>query len=186
MAREGAGEGMRRAFAVLFGAGLCFALALAPAPAAAGQKDEVPGAETPRRTGLPLPRFASLRADEVYMRTGPGQRYPIEWIYRRRGLPVQIIAEFDTWRKVRDWNGTVGWMHRAMLTGRRTGITTAESTTLYREPEANAPVVARAEAGVIVRLAACEGPWCRIEARGLKGWVPRAALWGTLPEEKVD
>lgn len=148
--------------------------------------DTRPGADVSRGTGLPLPRFASLRADEVYMRSGPGTRYPIEWIYRRRGLPVEIIAEFDTWRKVRDWNGTVGWMHRAMLTGRRTAITTAKSTSLYREPQASAPIVARAEAGVVAKLRACDGPWCEIEAKGLEGWIPRAAIWGTLPGEKID
>ena len=151
-----------------------------------GNVETDPNADAPRSTGLPLPRFASLRANEVYMRSGPGTRYPIEWIYRRRGLPVQIIAEFDTWRKVRDWNGAVGWIHRAMLTGKRTAITTAADTTLLREPDPGAPVVARAESGVVAQLLSCRGPWCRIEARGLKGWVPRGALWGTLPGEKVD
>lgn len=151
-----------------------------------GNIETDPRTDAPRSTGLPLPRFASLRANEVYMRSGPGTRYPIEWIYRRRGLPVQIIAEFDTWRKVRDWNGAVGWIHRAMLTGKRTAITTAADTTLLREPDPGAPVVARAESGVVAQLLSCQGPWCRIEARGLKGWVPRGALWGTLPGEKVD
>jgi SH3-like domain-containing protein len=141
---------------------------------------------TPKRTGLPLPRFASLRASEVYMRTGPGTRYPVEWIYRRRGLPVQIIAEFDAWRKVRDWNGTVGWVHRAMLSGRRTAVTLANDTVLRRAPAADAPAVARSEPGVVARILKCAGAWCRIEARGIKGWVSRTALWGTLPGENVD
>ena len=142
--------------------------------------------DTPKRTGLPLPRFASLRAGEVYMRAGPGTRYPVEWIYRRRGLPVQIIAEFDTWRKVRDWNGTVGWVHRAMLSGRRMAITLANDTVLRRAPAADAPAVARSEPGVVARILKCADAWCRIEARGIKGWVPRGALWGTLPGENVD
>ena len=174
-------------------------LTLAAAPRAQAQDDrdreaasEIETTKTPRprdapkRTGLPLPRFASLRAGEVYMRAGPGTRYPVEWIYRRRGLPVQIIAEFDTWRKVRDWNGTVGWVHRAMLSGRRMAITLANDTVLRRNPAADAPAVARSEPGVIARILKCANAWCRIEARGVKGWVPRSALWGTLPGENMD
>jgi SH3-like domain-containing protein len=137
-------------------------------------------------TGLPLPRFASLRASEVFMRTGPGTRYPVEWIYRRRDLPVQIIAEFDTWRKVRDWNGAVGWVHRAMLSGRRTAITVDDETVLRRAPDMTAPAVARAESGVIARILSCDGAWCRVDAGGMKGWTPRRALWGTFADEKVD
>jgi SH3-like domain-containing protein len=148
--------------------------------------DASPGAGPPRSTGLPLPRFASLRSNEVYMRAGPGTRYPIEWIYRRKGLPVEIVAEFDTWRKVRDWNGTVGWMHRAMLSGRRMAITTATDTVIRRSPETSAPVIARIEANVVARLLACQTGWCRIEARGIRGWLPRGALWGVLPAEKFD
>lgn len=137
-------------------------------------------------TGLPLPRFASLRASEVFMRTGPGTRYPVEWIYRRRDLPVQIIAEFDTWRKVRDWNGAVGWVHRAMLSGRRTAITVENETVLRRAPDMTAPAVARAESGVIARILSCDGAWCRVDASGMTGWTPRRALWGTFANEKVD
>lgn len=159
-----------------------------PAAAASeGEKDKPAGPGTAvKRTGLPLPRFASLRAAEVFMRAGPGTRYPVEWIYRRRGLPVQIIAEFDAWRKVRDWNGTVGWVHRAMLAGRRTAITIADDTVLRRAPEAGAPALARVEPGVVARLMACSGAWCRIEARGVKGWAPRTTIWGATPNEKFD
>ena len=73
-------------------------------------------------TGLPLPRFASLKAEKVYLRTGPGQRYPVDWIFLRRGLPVEIVSEFEHWRRIRDWRGTESWIHRAMLSGRRTVI----------------------------------------------------------------
>jgi SH3-like domain-containing protein len=176
---------------------LVVAVALLPVPAV-GQDGEAGGrpadgaedASSPhgglKPTGLPLPRFASLRANEVFMRTGPGTRYPVEWIYRRRDLPVQIIAEFDTWRKVRDWNGAVGWVHRAMLSGRRTAITVADETVLRRAPDMNAPAVARAEAGVVARILSCDGAWCRIDAGGMTGWAPRRTLWGTSANEKVD
>ena len=138
-----------------------------------------------RRTGLPLPRFASLRAAKVNLRAGPGVRYPVEWVYQRRGLPVKITAEFDAWRKVRDWRGTVGWIHRAMLTGKRTVITTAREVVLRRKPSRDSPAVARAEAGVIARVLVCRAHWCRVEAGGISGWGRREALWGTLPQENI-
>lgn len=181
---------MRHRLRALLGlVALAAALAVAaPGVARAQGEGETSGPRgvPPRGTGLPLPRFASLRASEVYMRAGPGTRYPVEWIYRRRGLPVEIVAEFDTWRKVRDWNGTMGWVHRAMLSGRRTSITTAADTVLRREPAPGAAVIARAEAGVIARIERCNGAWCRITARGLTGWAPRKNLWGTYQGEKLD
>lgn len=156
--------------------------------ASAQSEGEAPGPRSaqPLGTGLPLPRFASLRASEVYMRAGPGTRYPVEWIYRRRGLPVEIVAEFETWRKVRDWNGTIGWVHRAMLSGRRMGITTGSDTVLRRDPKPDAPAIARAETGVIAFIEGCGGGWCRVTAQGLSGWVDRKGLWGTYPNEKLD
>jgi len=160
---------------------------LSPLPAGAQSARETPGARSaPRATGLPLPRFASLRASEVYMRAGPGTRYPVEWIYKRRGLPVEIIAEFDTWRKVRDWTGTVGWIHRAMLSGKRTGITISAETVLRRNPAGDAASVARAEPGVVAEIETCEGAWCQVTARGLTGWAARSQLWGVYPREKLN
>jgi SH3-like domain-containing protein len=137
-----------------------------------------------RRTGLPLPRFASLRAAKVNLRAGPGVRYPVEWVYQRRGLPVMITAEFDAWRKIRDWRGTVGWIHRSMLTGKRTVITTGNQVVLRRKPSKDSAPVGRAEAGVIARVLACEDDWCQVEAGGIRGWGQRKALWGTLAQEK--
>jgi SH3-like domain-containing protein len=139
-----------------------------------------------RRTGLPLPRFASLRSSKVNLRAGPGVRYPVEWVYQRRGLPMKIIAEFDAWRKVRDWRGTVGWIHRAMLTGKRTVISIAPEVVLRRKPARSAPAVARTEAGVVSRILTCEADWCRIQAGGISGWGRRNALWGTLPAENIN
>ncbi len=139
-----------------------------------------------QRSGLPLPRFASLRARKVNLRAGPGVRYPVEWVYQRRGLPVMITAEFDAWRKIKDWRGTEGWVHRAMLTGKRTVITIAREVVLRRKPAKDAPAVARAEGGVIARVLSCAGAWCRIEAGGFRGWGRRRALWGTLKGETIE
>lgn len=139
-----------------------------------------------KRTGLPLPRFASLRAGKVNLRAGPGVRYPVEWVYQRRGLPVMITAEFDAWRKIRDWRGTVGWVHRSMLSGKRAVIVTSREIVLRRKPEKAAPAVARAASGVIARVLSCEKVWCRIEAGGIRGYALRGQLWGTLKGEKID
>jgi SH3-like domain-containing protein len=129
-------------------------------------------------TDLPLPRYASLRADQVNLRTGPGVRYPVDWVFVRRDLPVEIVAEFDTWRKVRDWQGTEGWVHQSMLSGRRTVIVVNGTRALRARPQADAPLVARVEERVVGRLMRCEGGWCRVEFSGIRGWLPRGQFWG--------
>ena len=148
----------------------------------------VPAATIDADTGLPLPRFVSLRADEVNMRTGPGRRYPVEWVYRRQGLPVEIIAEFDTWRRVRDWQGIDGWMHSSMLSGKRYVVVTGDARVLREESDPDSPPVARAEASVIGRLLECpeETPWCRVEIGGVRGWLRRGEFWGVYEHEAVE
>jgi SH3-like domain-containing protein len=137
-------------------------------------------------TRLPIPRFVSLRSNEVNLRTGPGTTYPVDWVFVRRGLPVEIIAEFDVWRKIRDWQGTVGWVHQSMLDGRRTARITGADRELRGEPAEDASVVARLSSGVIGRLLECEAAWCEIDAEGYRGWLKRDEFWGTYPDEKVQ
>lgn len=136
-------------------------------------------------TGLPLPRFASLRATKVYMRTGPGVRYPVEWVYKFRGMPVEIVAEFNHWRKVRDWQGSEGWVHSSMLSGRRMALVTGGLQPLRRAPESDAPLVARVEEKVLAQILECQGQWCRIEAAGTRGWIMRTHIWGVYPGETL-
>lgn len=135
---------------------------------------------------LPVPRFASLRSSEVNLRTGPGVRYPVEWRYVRQGVPVEIIAEFEHWRKVRDWEGTEGWVHRSMLSGRRTLVITGELRNLRREPSLESAVVSQAEPGVFGRIEKCQGEWCRIEIAGITGWLKRFEFWGVFPDEILE
>ena len=137
-------------------------------------------------SGLPIPRFVSLRADEVNVRTGPGVRYPVDWVFVRRHMPVEVTAEFDTWRKIRDWQGTEGWVHKSMLSGRRMLLVTGAIRTLRRARSVEAPAVARAEPGVVARLIGCEDEWCEVEADGYAGWLRRAAFWGTYPDEEIE
>lgn len=131
------------------------------------------------------PRFVTLRADEVNLRTGPGERYPIVWVYHRKGLPVEVVAEFDVWRKIRDAQGTSGWVHERMIADQRSVVVEGVVRTLRDTPSNSAPAVARAEPGVIAHLLECRPAWCRIEAQGIKGWLPRDEMWGVYPDETV-
>ncbi len=125
-------------------------------------------------------RFVSLRAEVANLRVGPGRRYPIDWVYRRQGLPLLVIAHFDQWRWVRDHEGTKGWMHKSLLSVERTVLIMDEEQTVRERPSADAPAVLRAEPGVIADLLGCEDGWCRIALAGEEGWVRSTALWGAV------
>jgi SH3-like domain-containing protein len=142
-------------------------------------------AQAGRTTGLPLPRFVSLGADEVNLRFGPGEGYPIAWILTREGLPVEIVEEFDTWRKVRLHDGDLGWIHASLLSGRQTVMVAEEVRALRQTPDQEARVVLRAEPGVLGELLDCDGDWCRVEIEGRRGWLQRAEFWGVLPNESA-
>ncbi len=139
-------------------------------------------------TGLPVPRFVSLRSEEVNLRAGPGDRYPIEWVYGRRDLPVEIVAEFNHWRKIRDWQGTEGWVHQSLLSGRRMLMITGKARLLRAEPQDGSAGVATVEPGVMARLLKCPrgSTFCRIEAGGYEGWVKRDEFWGVYPSEWIE
>ena len=137
-------------------------------------------------SGQPIPRFVALNANEVNMRAGPGVRYPVEWVYQRKNMPVEVIAEHDTWRKVRDPEGTEGWIHRAMLSGRRTIVVLGEEITLRRDPEEKSGAVARLTSGVVAVVEQCDSKWCEVSARGFDGWLPRDGVWGLYDGEVVN
>lgn len=137
-------------------------------------------------SGQKLPRFVSLRSDQVNLRVGPGENYPIEWVLTRKEMPVEILREFENWRKIRDWQGTEGWVHERMLTGKRAVVIKGAVRTLHRQPELASPPVARAEPGVVARLVECRGDWCRIGAADHAGWVQRGDLWGVYPDEVLQ
>ena len=133
----------------------------------------------------PLPRFVSLKADEVNVRTGPGMRYPIAWVFVREGLPVEVVAEYEIWRRIVDVEGAQGWVHRGMLSDRRSAIVLGDERNFYRRPDPDARVVLRAEAGVHGRLFGCREGWCEMQIAGLRGWTRRDHLWGVYPDEEI-
>ena len=129
-------------------------------------------------TGLPLPRFVSLRASEINLRIGPGTRFPIDWVYRRPGMPVEIINEHDNWRQIRDHENTVGWVHMSMLSSRRGLLVVGEMRVLRRDPDEASQALAYLEPGVVGRLDRCDSGWCRVQVSGLSGWLSRRAIFG--------
>jgi SH3-like domain-containing protein len=155
---------------------LSTALALGALSASAGEPEP----------GEKLPRFVSLRSDQVNLRVGPGENYPIQWVLTRKEMPVEIIKEFEHWRMIHDWQGTEGWVHERMVSGKRTVVVKGSIRALRRQPDLASEVVARAEPGVLAHLLECRGVWCRIEAADINGWVQRGEVWGVYPDEAVQ
>ena len=138
-------------------------------------------------TKRPIPRFASLNADQIYARSGPGTRFPIAWEYQRKSLPIEIIQEFDNWRKIRDIDGEEGWVHQSLLSGKRYAIqNTGQAVPIRRDNNDDARVVAMVESGAILRLDSCELAWCRVSASGFKGWISSVSLWGVYEGERIE
>ncbi len=153
-------------------------------------------------SGLPLPRFVSLKATRVNMRVGPGRAYRVRWLYLRRGLPMEVIHEYDNWRKVRDPHGNEGWILHSLLSGERTAIVapwdageemstqTGVLIDMMGGTDGNLPVVARIEAGAVARVVTCVRGWCRLQANAptggaVEGYVPQSQLWGVYPDEEL-
>jgi len=169
-----AGTRRRRGLSIL--TLLMLGAALAPAYFAAARD----------QSGLPVPRYVSLRSNQINLRSGPGMNFPIQWVYQRRHMPVEIIAEYDTWRKIRDWQGTVGWVHQSMLDGSRYVMITGGERIMHQEASDSSPPAAKLMPGVIPELLKCDGPWCRLEIQGYRGWLKRDEFYGVYPSEKLE
>lgn len=186
MLEMGRGAWIRSSAWALALAGL---LAIASPPAFAQVVTTSGGANPPplrKGTGLPVPRFAVVRAEETNVRTGPGSRYPIDWVFKRKGMPVEIVGEYENWRKIRDWQGAGGWVHQSLLTGKRYVIVTTANAPLRKTPTANAAEVARMEVEVVAQVKSCSGDWCRVQASGHIGWIERRYVWGVYKGEVVN
>ena len=138
-------------------------------------------ADTGRVSGLPVPRFVSVGVEVANLRVGPRNSYDVVAIYRRRGLPLKVVDEFDTWREVEDHEGTRGWMHQRLLSGRRMVMVVDEPQALRRGATAQAPPILLAEPSVLGQLLRCEEDWCFVEIDGRRGWMATSGLWGVLP-----
>ena len=142
-------------------------------------------------SGLPLPRFVSLKSGRVNSRIGPGVNYPVDWLYLKPGLPMEIIQEYDNWRRVRDSDGSEGWINQSLLSGKRNGIAAPwqrgkdVQLHLLNEPEMDAATVAVIEPGVIGKITQCNGEWCQMTFEGHTGWMRQDLVWGAYPGETI-
>jgi SH3-like domain-containing protein len=164
--------------------------AIAAALACAFAASAAQAANDSTTSGLPVPRFVSLKADRVNVRRGPDKDHDVAWIYTRVGLPVEITAEFENWRRIRDSEGAEGWVYHSMLSGRRTATVQLKIKTdlasLYAKPDDKSPVAARLQFGVLGTVKHCTGSWCQVSGDGFEGWIPQNELWGVYPDEKIE
>lgn len=137
-------------------------------------------------TGLPLPRYVSLKSSRTYARRGPSDSHRIDWVYNLRDLPLRVTGEFDRWRRVEDSEGQGGWISFQMLSGVRTLLITTDMAPMRTRPAANAPEVAQLERGVVGRISECNPDWCEMTVDGTSGWVERSMVWGIDPGETLD
>ncbi len=178
---------------------LGLALGAASVKAHAADSGVSDGQKRGRSTGLPVPRFVSLKARAVNLRVGPGRKYAISWLYKKRGLPVEVIQEFDQWRRIRDSEGSTGWVLHSLLSSKRTAIvapwdranssdTNEDALLLDAKNDASdeAATVARLQAGLLVNVEECGQGWCEVEVQNTKAWLKQESLWGVYPNEPLD
>ncbi|MBL8584886.1 MAG: hypothetical protein JNL61_21985 [Rhizobiaceae bacterium] len=171
------------------------AITATAAPVGAAQLVDAPAgaAEAAGRgaSGLPLPRFVSLKSGRVNARIGPGVNYPVDWLYLKSGLPMEIIQEYDNWRRVRDSDGAEGWINQGLLSGKRTGMIAPwekgkkGEISLLADPTAGSRAVALIEPGVIGTIKLCNGSWCEMSFAGNEGWISQSLVWGVYPGETI-
>jgi SH3-like domain-containing protein len=171
------------------------ALALAAATATSLRAHETTTTPEKGPSGLPIPRFVSLKSDRVNLRQGPGVEYPTAWVFQRAGLPLEVVREFESWRQVRDAEGTTGWVLATMLSGRRTalvlpweaksGESGAVVVTLHDRDNDKSSAVAGLEAGTLASIISCDGHWCRVSIDGYRGYIEQTKLWGAYKGEVV-
>lgn len=159
---------------------LTFASAVGPSHAGSG---DITGS-------LPVPRFVSIKADRVNVRGGPDKDHEVSFIFTRVGWPVEITAQFENWRRIRDWDGSEGWVYHSLLSGKRMAAVQLKRKTdlapVHTKPDARSSIAAELEVGVIGAVDACNGTWCHLAGKNFDGWVAQDLLWGVYPSEKID
>ena len=176
------GTAFRRLACAVFAVGMV--AMQAPATQAAGD------VATGSVSGLPVPRFVSLKSDRVNVRSGPTKDQEVRWVYTRAGMPVEITAEFENWRRIRDWEGAEGWVYHSLLSGKRSAVVVPtlkdDLVPLYASPDPASAETARLQSGVLGQLKSCNGTWCQFSGKNFEGWIRQERLWGAYPNEKVE
>lgn len=165
---------------------LCISFGLSQAVIAQEATPVSAAPEIGPETNLPLPRYVSLKTNEVNVRRGPSLSHRIDWVFQRKGMPLQVVAEYGHWRRVIDRDGQGGWVHYTMLTGARTVIVEQDRLRLRARANTESRETAELEVDVIARVRECDAGWCEIAAGGYKGWAPKAVLWGVEPDEMIN
>jgi SH3-like domain-containing protein len=177
----------RQSFRTTLGACALAASIVALQPRLAQSAGEV---ATGSVSGLPIPRFVSLKSDRVNVRSGPNKDQEVRWVYTHAGMPVEITAEFENWRRIRDWEGAEGWVYHSLLSGKRTAMVLPkakdELVPLFESADIGSAVAARLQSGVLGALKSCNGSWCQFNGKGFEGYIRQERLWGAYPNEKVD
>lgn len=141
-------------------------------------------------SGQPIPRFVSLKSDRVNVRKGPSREHDVVWTYVHAGLPVEVVQEYENWRRIRDWQGEMGWVFHSLLSSRRTALVTpwdeSLTTPLRARPESGAPIVAELKANVLATVTECGSGWCRLHGTNYDGWIDQKRLFGIYEEESFD
>jgi len=137
-------------------------------------------------TGLLIPRFVSMKSSSANVRRGPSISNRVDWVLRHRGTPLIVLAEYQDWFRVEDVDGEGGWVHTKLLSPRRTVLVQEELLPLRETPSSSARKLARLEAGVVLRLGACQPGWCEATVEGVTGWLPKSGIWGVLPAEVFE
>jgi len=177
---------MRPLMVAQMGAAVAVAVAATPiVQSAQAANDQSEG------SGLPLPRFVSLKSDHVNVRGGPNKDHDVAWVYTRPALPVEITAEYENWRRIRDRDGKEGWVYHSLLSGKRTAYvakpkTQADLVPLYESADRTSSLRAMLEPGVLGTIKRCNGQWCRFTGNGFDGWIEQDRLWGVYPNEKIE
>ena len=186
MTTQSARAALRLAGAGMLMAGMMAGAVLAATPAALAAGEPPTGAVS----GLPIPRFVSLKSDRVNVRSGPNKDQDVRWVYTRAGMPVEITAEFENWRRIRDWEGAEGWVYHSLLSGKRSAVVVPslkdDLVPLYENPDVESEVAARLQSGVFIQIKSCTGKWCQVSGKNFSGWIVQERLWGAYPNEKVD
>lgn len=164
-------------------------------PAVAKAAADITGSTTPADkavgpSGLALPRFVSLKADKINVRRGPSSEHQVAWVFQQKGLPVEITAEFENWRRIRDSDGDEGWVYQSMLSGKRMALVAPwrkqEAVPMFASPNSGGGLVAMVKAGVVATIDDCTGDWCNVSASGYQGWVAQPMVWGAYPGEQIE
>jgi SH3-like domain-containing protein len=177
----------RQSFRTAFGAFALAAAMVTSEPRLAQPAGEVASGSV---SGLPIPRFVSLKPDRVNVRAGPNKDQEVRWVYTHAGMPVEITAEFENWRRIRDWEGAEGWVYHSLLSGRRTAMVLTKSkdelVPLFESADIESAVVARLQSGVLGSLKFCNGTWCHFIGKSFEGYIRQERLWGAYPNERVE